>query len=149
MEETTLARQSTVPVHVLFGFDQSMADELEYKWDRGAEAITIFYGGHASEVESLKKWWIDNVEPAEGWPHKILVVGGSHEDASFAVDFVSTMAFVRPKSTFDLHVLCRQCTSFPERASQKLKLRKFIHRVEALKCPNLRVDGSGARGTDN
>lgn len=148
MEEPTLA-QTTVPVQVLFGFDPSIAAELEGTWNKGAEAITIFYGGNSNEFTSLKKWWIETVEPEEGWPYKILIVGGSHEDPSFAVDFVSTMATVRPKSTFSLHVLCRQCTSFPERTTQKLKLRKFVNRIESLKCPNLVVDRSTARPTEN
>jgi hypothetical protein len=149
MEETTLAPQTTVPVHVLFGFDHSIAAELEGHWDMEVEAITIFYGGNSSEVASLKKWWMEKVEPADGWPNKILIVGGSQEDPTFAVDFVSTLAFIRPKSTFSLNVMCRQCTGFPERTSQKLKLRRFVNRVEALKCPNLHLERTREKVTEN
>jgi len=137
--------QTSVPVQVLFGFDASLAAELEGKWKQGEEAITIFYGGSASEASALKKWWREDIEGPEGWPRKILVIGGSHEDPTFAVDFVSTMAAIRPNTTFDLQILCRQCGGFGDRTSQKLKLRKFVSRVESLKNPNLKLDSQAKK----
>jgi hypothetical protein len=133
------ALEPAVPVFVLFGFDEKLAGEMRSCWERDSEAIAIFYGGAAGETAALKTWWNEEVESSGDWPRKILVLGGKQEDPAFAVDFLSTMAFIRPHTRFDLHVLCHRCTAFGEKTAQKYKHRKFLGKVESLKLANVQI----------